>query len=799
MIRANWDKVNAYFPHKYESDKFFLDYDYEKDVQGLQKAVEAGILPKELEKYKSVEDFVDDAKVIQYFDYDQTDIVGAINSGHEVMVRGPYYALRSNKFEQYIKKYLELTANGPIKSPPRVTKKKDDDVTNALGKESDGLEVGVQVKHKYEPIFGEIVNTFFTNDFVQVKNYDGNIMLVKKSNIEKLSPDDIPKYEKGDKVIINTQNTAMDYLHNKKAKVVSTNGLTITVSYGSYGDTVDLPIFFVKPGVKYSTDNPEVGDSVKVTKGEFAGEYGTIVHVSYYGKDIDVDFGDGESEAISQGYYEVVDPKTVPDNTDKQKFEIGDRVKVDSDGEKMSGYVGIVKKPGAVKTSVRIFGGTHVHPTQSIKNSRLNPVSEQDYEKQNFYHNAPVIAVSGKHRGKSGKVSYFMSNGNIEVTMDTGGYFETSIDNLVLVDKYTGKLDPNKGPKEKPEDPDKLKKGDTVLVLYGKHASKIGTINHIYLSGDTAEVRFDDDSYADIATSGLQKTDKSDDNIKDDDLIDLVDLDFEPLDEPTTATGQPKTDKGKFKVGDKVKITSGPEKGKTGEINYIYTYDNTAYIKSGDNYYDIALKDLEVDNGETDKEFDVNALNFMVGDEANATNPNAVKKLWTVDSIGSDHVILQNKSTGGTIKLPMEKFYASNPEYAPDANKFEDGDMVTVTTGPFKDFEGKVIGAGNEKDEKMLVINIFGKDNNVSIAKNYLKKISTPQTKVGQKATVLDPENKAELLELFKDKDIKVIMRKAIADKYISYDDQLDLSNASDLKYYTTLLPYLQLKGVKLL
>jgi ribosomal protein L24 len=147
----------------------------------------------------------------------------------------------------------------------------------------------------------------------------------------------------------------------------------------------------------------------------------------------------------------------------------------------------------------------------------------------------------------------------------------------------------------------------------------------------------------------------------------------------------------------------------------------------------------------------------------------------------------------------MEKFYKANPEYAPDATKFEYGDIVVVTTGPFKDFEGKVIGTGNEKNEKLLVINIFGKDNNVSIPQDHLGKISTPQTKEGQKATILDPENKEELLELLKDQEIKLIVRKAVADKYISYDDQLDLSNASDNKYYTTLLPYLQLKGVKLL
>ncbi len=870
LIHSKWAEVKQYFPHRYEGDRMFLDYDYERDIRGLQEAVAAGLLPNELSKYNSIEDFIDNAKVIQYFQYDKDDIVGAIESGHEVMVRGPYYAIRADKFENYFKKYIELTASGPVKTPPRVAKSKDNAVTNALGAQSDGLETGVVVKHKYEPVYGEIVNAFYTNDFVQVKNFDGNLILVKKSNIEKIDMDKVEKYEPGDRVVLNTEGTIFDYLNKKRAKVEKVNGITLTVSYGTYGDTVDVPIFFVNPSPKFSTDDPQVGDSVKITKGEFTGEYGIITYVSSYSKDIDVNFGDGASESVTNGQYEVVDPKSVPKDKTAVPFQEGEYVEIAHDGEKMSGLVGTIKTSGSVKSTVRIFGGTGVHPTQSITNKRIKKISQEEFEKRKLEYEAEVVVVKGSHRGKTGKITYFYSDGKVEISTGSG-FFEVDGVNVVLKDKYTGKLDLTKQPEKKQEEV-KLKSGDSVYIHSGTHAGTIAKVEYVYSNGQTIEVKLPDGKFVDVATTKLEKSGAEFKDNEQDDLIDLTDLEFEPLDEPTP----PKTsNEGKPKVGDTVKIIKGKDVGNMGKIGYIYSSGESVEIEFADGSSDVYnISNIEVVNkSSTEKSFDPDALPFMVGDDANATNPNVVNKKWEIAEIHPDHVILKNKTSQGTLKLPMDKFYKANPEY--DTKSFKPGDKVLFTSGNFKDFEGVVVSNDtptqydnntNSGDIKVK-IKMYGKDHVIPTSISNVKKtgvsddivfpssvktsaeaesivkkakesgtitysqvdkifdgsadsqgaedifkmfdnmginvipdpdlVNPDETPEEKKQRIVEPKNKAELLELLKDKEVKPIMRKAINDKILSYLDQLNLVMAADEKYYTLLLPYLELKGVK--
>lgn len=882
IIKTNWENVKQYFSHKYEDDRFFTSYDYEQDIRSLQNAVAAGALPKELEKYNSLDDFVNSERVIQNFQYDQTDIDGAILSGHEVMVRGPYYAIRADKFENYFKQYLELTASGPIATSPRVAKKKDSDVTQALGDKSDGFENGEFVKHRYEPIIGEIVNAFHTNGFVQIKNYNGDLLLAKKSNLTIIKPDDIEKYKPGDKVVFNSKGTQFDYMDKRRAKVVSTDGITLTVSYGSYGDTIDIPVFFVKRAKLYDTEHPEKGNSVKITSGEYAGEYGIINYVGF-GNDIEVDFGEGESGSVSNGKYEVVDPNTVPLETTASKFQSDEYVEIDHDGGMASGLVGTIQNPGKLTSTVRIFGNTNVYPVQKVKNNRLSTISKEDFEKRQLYNNAEVVVVSGKDRGKTGKISYFHPKGNIEIVTPDAYYVDTHATNVVLKDKYSGKL--NTDPDFKKTSSGKPKLGDTVLIKDGPKSGKTGKVTYVYSTGKSVEVGIDDDSYTFQINNVEVVPDKSAVNAgvaDDDDLIDLVDLDFEPLDEPTPPKSQTKTDTPTFNVGDTVKVTSGEHKGKIGEVNYIYSSNDDAYVKIDDNFYDIPSKNLEISKKEEAPAFDIDALNFMVGDEANATNPDAVKKQWEVIEIQPDYVVLKNKITQSTYKSPMEKFYKANPEYAPTNNSlFQEGDEVIITSGNFKDFEGTVVSNddassfdnwGDDYKAKpgdvKVKINIFDKYSIVPVPPKDLKKIEgsatsefpssmttssdaasilekakkagkitygqidkmfdgeptatgvedlfnmleklkiavvadedmidSSETPEEKKQRIIEPSNKAELLELLKDINVKPLMRNAVNTKTLSHLDQLYLVMAADEKYYSLLLPYLELKGVKI-
>ena len=745
IITTNWEAVKQYFPHRYQDDKFFVNYDYEQDLRGLQNAVAAGVLPQNLAKYNSLEDLIDSEKVIQNFQYDQTDLDGAVNSGHEVMVRGPYYAIRSDKFEKYFKNYLDLTASGPLKTPPRVEKKKESEIAKALAAQDDGFENGEYVKHRFEPIFGEIVNAFHTNGFVQVKNYNGDLLIVKKSNLTIIKPDDLETFEPGDKVTFKTKDTDFAYLNGKRGKVVKANGVAVTVSYGSYGDTVDIPVFMLDKGGKYDTANPEVGDSVKITGGDFAGEYGTIAYVGSY-KDIDVDFGDGETESVGGGKYEVVDPKSVPAKDATPKFEPEDYVQVAADGEKMSGLVATVRKSGSLFSTIRIFGSVSAYPSQKISNKRLTKISQEEFEKRKLEMNSDIIVVSGKHRGKTGKITYFYSSGTIEVTPPDGsGYLEVAAKDVVLKDKYTGKLKADKKANE-PVGPAPAI-GDRVLIKSGLQAGKTGEVTYLWSTGKSLEVMIGSNEYTipidEVEIIPSAETAKSDD----DDLIDLVDLDFEPLDEPTA-----------------------PKK----------------------------------------KEFDKDALPFKVGDDANASNPNVVNKKWKIVEINPDHVVLQNKITQNTMKSPMEKFYKANPDYDPD-NMSTTATELPSSVDASADAESileKAKKAGSitygqidsmfagEPDSTAVeeLFNMFEKMGVKVVAdEGMIDPTETPEEK---KQHILEPSNKAELLELLKNKDIKPLMRNAIINKNLTYLDQLNLVMAADEKYYTLLLPYLELKGV---
>lgn len=879
IITSKWEEVKQYFPHRYPDDKFFVNYDYEQDLRGLQNAVAAGVLPQELAKYDSLESLVDSQKVIQNFQYDQTDLDGAINSGHEVMVRGPYYAIRNDKFAKYFKQYLDLTASGPLKTPPRVEKKKESEIAKALAAEDDGFENGEFVKHRFEPIFGEIVNAFHTNGFVQVKNYNGDLLIVKKSNLTIIKTDDLETFEPGDKVTFKTKDTDFAYLDGKRAKVLNANGISVTVSYGSYGDTLDIPAFLINKIQKYDTDNPEVGDSVKITSGEFAGEYATITYVGSYNS-IDVSFGDGDTDSVSKGQYEVVDPKTVPAKVASPKFELEEYVQVADDGEKMAGLVGTVRKSGSLFSTIRIFGSTNAFPSQKITNKRLEKISQEEFEKRKLEMNSDIIIVSGKYRGKTGRITYFYSTGMIEVApADGSGFIEVAAKDVVLKDKYTGKLKTDKVP-DKPAGPTP-QINDTVMIKTGPMAGKTGNVEYVWSTGKSLEVKVDGAEYTlpingveVLPSTGATKAD-------DDDLIDLVDIDFEPLDEPSPP--KPAT-MGKPKVGDTVKIVKGKDVGNIGKVGYVYSSGETAEIEFADGSSDVYnISNIEVMNKtNTEKTFDKDALKFMVGDDANATNPNVVNKKWEVAEIKPDSVVLKNKVSNGLLTVTIDKFYKANPEYDPNSasasSEFQTGDTVTVTAGNFKDFEGTVVSNdtassfdtyGNDYKAKpgdvKVKINIFGKDNVVPLPPTSLKKseestttsalpssvnasaesilekakkagsitysqidkmfdgdpdasvveelfnmfekmgisvvadedmIDTTESPEEKKQRILEPSNKAELLELLKNKDIKPLMRNAIINKTLTYLDQLNLVMAADEKYYTLLLPYLELKGV---
>ncbi|MFA5177979.1 MAG: transcription termination/antitermination protein NusG [Candidatus Paceibacterota bacterium] len=83
----------------------------------------------------------------------------------------------------------------------------------------------------------------------------------------------------------------------------------------------------------------------------------------------------------------------------------------------------------------------------------------------------------------------------------------------------------------------------------------------------------------------------------------------------------------------------------------------------------------------------------------------------------------------GTIPLPVspteidslkKRMVEEEPKYNVD---FIEGDLVTITDGPFKDSEGKVFGVDGEKGKVKIMINMFGRDTPLELDSLQIKKI----------------------------------------------------------------------------
>jgi transcription termination/antitermination protein NusG len=83
----------------------------------------------------------------------------------------------------------------------------------------------------------------------------------------------------------------------------------------------------------------------------------------------------------------------------------------------------------------------------------------------------------------------------------------------------------------------------------------------------------------------------------------------------------------------------------------------------------------------------------------------------------------------GTVPIPVsdkevsalkEKIDAAEPEYKIE---FEEGDLVKINDGPFKDFEGKVSDVDKERGKVKVLVNMFGRDTPVELDSLQIKKM----------------------------------------------------------------------------
>jgi transcriptional antiterminator NusG len=83
----------------------------------------------------------------------------------------------------------------------------------------------------------------------------------------------------------------------------------------------------------------------------------------------------------------------------------------------------------------------------------------------------------------------------------------------------------------------------------------------------------------------------------------------------------------------------------------------------------------------------------------------------------------------GTIPLPVsvqeieslkKRMGEEDPKYKVD---FEEGDLIKITDGPFKDYDGKISEVDREKGKVKVMINMFGRDTSLELDSLQVKKI----------------------------------------------------------------------------
>lgn len=72
------------------------------------------------------------------------------------------------------------------------------------------------------------------------------------------------------------------------------------------------------------------------------------------------------------------------------------------------------------------------------------------------------------------------------------------------------------------------------------------------------------------------------------------------------------------------------------------------------------------------------------------------------------------------IEILKQKIGAETPQYEIDVNM---GNLIRITDGPFKDFEGKVSEIDKERGRLKVLVNVFGRDTPVEVDSLQIKKL----------------------------------------------------------------------------
>lgn len=172
-------------------DLFYSGYNYQRDKDILQNAVENGTLPDEI---KDLLDNILTADSIQsHFDFTDSDIFSAILSEKEIYIKGDYYAVNLDHREE-LYKFLEEINTDDVELPENFG-----EVPEILNK-GDIVRV---LSGTHEGKLGTVTYVYSKEYEVFITNKIGDITLPQASvELYKLPDGSIPLYEKGDEIIV---------------------------------------------------------------------------------------------------------------------------------------------------------------------------------------------------------------------------------------------------------------------------------------------------------------------------------------------------------------------------------------------------------------------------------------------------------------------------------------------------------------------------------------------------------------------------------------------------------------------
>jgi transcription antitermination factor NusG len=466
------------------------------DFAAIKEMINDGIIENEFEIFSDVRNIMTPEKVIEKLQINHTDLSSAIKSGHEVVIRGNYYAV-STKHKHLVRNYLQ----NHYEQSDDFKKIKEKEIEAGQGIEVvDGDQAGIQGVVK--EFSGGDDNTVSFFDTKEAKTYTVDKSIIKKIKVDTAQN---KKLKAGDSVLVIKPDSSM-FGQIGKIDYVWSTGTYDVITAASRNEFSGRSLVLIDStednksgdGLDKSSDTTvfDEGDIVKVIDGAHKGKTGKVTYFSSnFGLDLDVG---GETISLPASSVEKV--------TNTTSFDFLDQIKVIKGLYKGDiGHISYLYNNGSVELKLN-SGGYEVFKPHEVEKIG-GPL---------FIEGDEVSVVAGDYKGKTGKVENADVNGTVDLNLD--GTYVTDIPF-----KHIKKIKDTTPAKDSAQRP-KFKEGDFVLGPYNKKYEVI----EIYKSFENKTLArissVDGTKNFRISLSKLKKWEEPKDDIDSDfELIDIED------------------------------------------------------------------------------------------------------------------------------------------------------------------------------------------------------------------------------------------------------------------------------------